>query len=214
MERSDANFWRLTKEVGGLDSVKSSSAPDVEEIVSHFQEKMSNGKGEDAPRFENIDVPPVILKSWRVRLRKVWRVLSRLDPKKSSRGIARVFFKECAPVLAAPVCALYRYIVQRGKWPVEWKTGRATPVHKRGSKAEAKNYRPVMSLCAVSIAFEEVIYDQFEAWIDSFIPLDQFGFSKHCGTDDLCLCLGSKMMATLEVRGGGLMIPLDVKGVV
>ena len=134
--------------------------------------------------------------------------------KKASRGIARVFFKECAPVLAAPVCALYRYIVQRGKWPVEWKTGRATPVHKRGFKAEAKKYRPVMSLCALSIAFEEVIYDQFEAWIDSFIPLDQFGFSKHCGTDDLCLCLGSKMMATLEVRGGGLMIPLDVKGVV
>ena len=33
---TDRNFWKLIKDTSGLDSVKSSSAPDVEDIVDHF----------------------------------------------------------------------------------------------------------------------------------------------------------------------------------
>jgi hypothetical protein len=47
MSTSDSNFWSLIKELSGLSSSRSSSAPSVEDLADHFAEKMSNGKDED-----------------------------------------------------------------------------------------------------------------------------------------------------------------------
>lgn len=57
------------------------------------------------------------------------------------------------------------------------------------------------------------MYPQFEAWIDNFIPVENFGFAKGTGPDDYGMYIGSVMMKTLEERKEGLLIPLDVKGV-
>ena len=87
-----------------------------------------------------------------------------------------------------------------------------TPLHKRGSVAIVANYRPVTTLMNVSMVFESVIYDQFEAWIDGFIPDSQFGFAKGSGSVDYGMYVGFLMAQTLEARQEGLLIPLDVKG--
>ena len=42
--RSDKNFWKITKEISGLEANHSSAAPDAEALVSHFATKMSNGR--------------------------------------------------------------------------------------------------------------------------------------------------------------------------
>ena len=212
MDQSDSSFWQLASQIGGLDVPKSNSAPSVNDIAAHFQDKMSNGKDQKAPDFEAFAEGAVTLRSWKVRFRSVLRALKKLNPKKSSGGIARVFYTECADVLAPSVTKLYRLITRLGKYPELWKTGRVTPLHKRGSMVLPTNYRPVTSLDALSIGFESVIYDQFEAWIDKFIPDSQFVFSKSCGTDDYGFYLGSTMLDTLERRKEGLLIPLDVKG--
>jgi hypothetical protein len=44
MRKDDKQFWKLAKEIGGIDTVRSSSAPSVDELVDHFANKMSNGK--------------------------------------------------------------------------------------------------------------------------------------------------------------------------
>ena len=87
-----------------------------------------------------------------------------------------------------------------------------TPLHKRGSVAVAANYRPDTTLMNVSMVFETIIYGQFEAWIDRFIPDSQFGFVRGCGTVDYGLYVGTLMANAFEARQEGLLIPLDVKG--
>ena len=51
MKKSDRNFWQLTKEIAGLDGQRGGATPDVDDIVDHFAEKMSNGKDEEDDQF-------------------------------------------------------------------------------------------------------------------------------------------------------------------
>eukprot|EP00657_Telonema_sp_P-1_P003991 TRINITY_DN19249_c0_g1_i1.p1 TRINITY_DN19249_c0_g1~~TRINITY_DN19249_c0_g1_i1.p1 ORF type:complete len:151 (-),score=46.64 TRINITY_DN19249_c0_g1_i1:105-557(-) len=44
---SSKEFWELVKEISGLEQSRNSSAPSTESLVGHFQNKMSNAKGEE-----------------------------------------------------------------------------------------------------------------------------------------------------------------------
>lgn len=46
MDRCDKSFWRITREIGGIEAQRSGAAPSVDELVDHFATKMSNGKEE------------------------------------------------------------------------------------------------------------------------------------------------------------------------
>ena len=44
MSAADGDFWTLIKDLAGLSSAKSSSAPSADALATHFAKKMSNGK--------------------------------------------------------------------------------------------------------------------------------------------------------------------------
>ena len=87
-----------------------------------------------------------------------------------------------------------------------------TPLHKRGDVSDPTKYRPVTVLVNESTTFESVIEDQFYAWIVHFIPDEQYGFLRDCGTTDYGARLCFTMLSVLERRGEGLLVILDVKG--
>ena len=45
MSNSDGAFWKLAKEIGGIEADRAQSAPSAEVLAEHFADKMSNGKG-------------------------------------------------------------------------------------------------------------------------------------------------------------------------
>jgi hypothetical protein len=98
--------------------------------------------------------------------------------KATTGGIPYLFYKECAAVTVPTVVKLFRMIVRSAKYPSNWKVARITPPHKRGSVKFPKNYRPISGLNNLSLIFEDTIYPQFEAWIDNFILVENFGFAK------------------------------------
>ena len=85
-------------------------------------------------------------------------------------------------------------------------------VHKRDSKADAKNYRPIAGLDNLSLCFERVVDPQFDSWIYKFIPECQFGFRKRCGTDDYGAAIAAELAEALEKLWEVLLISLDVAG--
>ena len=119
MGRSDANFWRLRKEIAGLEQPRSPSAPHVDKVAEHFQSKMSNGR-------DLHDDRPLIIpeRLWKIRYRSALRSLRRLDVSKAANGIPPVFLRECAEQLAPALTLLFRYIGSEAKYPTEWKKGR------------------------------------------------------------------------------------------
>ena len=54
MENSDKMFWKLTKEISGLEQSRNKAAPSVDDLVDHFASKMSNA----ADVHDNDWVPP------------------------------------------------------------------------------------------------------------------------------------------------------------
>ena len=64
----------------------------------------------------------------------------------------------------------------------------------------------------MSTTFEDVIEDQFDVWITKFIPDEQYGFLRGCGTTDYGATLLFNMLCVRERRGEGVLVVLDVKG--
>ena len=67
-------------------------------------------------------------------------------------------------------------------------------------------------LINISVFFGKTLHPQLYQWISKFIPESQFGLLKNVGTQDYGCTLMFKMMAMLEKRGEGILVPLDIKG--
>ena len=111
MTNCDRNFWNLTKEIAGLDTSKGSATPSVDDLADHFAEKMSNGKGVTEDNFKPTNGFQVKMTGFKIRFKRVKRVLSHLDPSKSANGVGNLFLRECAVELAPAMTKLFKYIV-------------------------------------------------------------------------------------------------------
>lgn len=74
---------------------------------------------------------------------------------------------------------LFNTCVSTGKIPVIWKQARVTPIHKKGSKTDAKNYRPISLTSILCKTYEKIIREKIIAEIGSKITSLQHGFVKN-----------------------------------
>ena len=139
---------------------------------------MSNGKDQEDTEFVPKDDATVPLYAWKIRRKRVKRVLKNIDPSKSANGVSPRFWKEVANEVTDAVTYLWQKIVRKAKWPTSWKIPRVTPPHKRGSVMLASNYRPLSVLANLFVYMAECLDPQFDKWISNFTPDCQFGFVK------------------------------------
>jgi hypothetical protein len=210
--RNDADWWHTVKLHAGAAEVRTSAAPDAEELAEFFAKKLSlDGEENDiVPPFSVSE--PGDLHEFRVTEHRVQKVLSSLDPKKSVNGLSPRLLKMCSKVLAPAICRLFKRVVKSSKWPDRWKTGRVSSIWKRNSKSDPQNYRPVTVLDNLSLVFERVVDPQFTRFIYKFVPECQFGFKAGCGTDDFSICLTTRLHLALEEGLEAIMVALDVAG--
>ena len=99
------------------------------------------------------------LKTFRVEKFRVLKHLKELNVTKATGPdkISPRVLKSCAQSLAHPISIILNNCVLQGKWPNAWKKSFIVPVHKKQSKAELKNYRPVSLLCVMSKICEKII---------------------------------------------------------
>lgn len=71
MNAPDSTFWSLIKELSGLSGSRSNSSPSVEDLATHFAEKMSNGKDDDDPNFTLNNDARCSLSSFKISRKKV-----------------------------------------------------------------------------------------------------------------------------------------------
>ena len=57
-------------------------------------------------------------------------------------------------VLIRPLSKLFEKIYEEKSIPEQWKMAKITPVHKKGSRSDISNYRPVANLCSASKIYE------------------------------------------------------------
>lgn len=98
--------------------------------------------------------------------------------------------KTCSSSLAYPLTYLFRLSYESEKIPHDWKTANVVPVHKKCSKSEVTNYRPISLTSLIMKVYERIIRDELLKRCNHKIDQRQHGFlaRKSCCTQMVDFC--------------------------
>ena len=136
---------------------------------------------------------------------RVQTILKNINPNKATGPdkIHGKVLKVCSHSLAKPLAILFSKSYSSGTLPSEWKLAHVVPVHKKGSKADVENYRPISLTSLVVKVMERIVRDDLMARCNHLVDTRQHGFLPHksCSTqltqfcDSLALSLNRNIRA-------------------
>ena len=192
------NVWKLLRELKdpGKDKkpfqlkIDNITVTDPKTIANHFNSHFSNiarisagirspsiiGLPSNRSNFEDFVIP-------RISETKVSKMINDLSPNKASGldNIGANILKTAATVINSQITRICNLSIDTGKFPDAWKQAKIKPLHKSGSREEAKNYRPVSILPIMSKILERHVHDNLTKYLDEKDILTRFqsGFRKH-----------------------------------
>ena len=131
--------------------------------------------------------------------------LSKLEPEKAPGmdGVNSFVLKQCHSAMARPLAMIFKLSLNSGRLPSKWKMANVTPLHKKGNRSEASNYRPVSLTSVICKVLERILRDVIMVHLVSngLLSESQHGFvpKKSCTTnlletlDFLTDCLARKI---------------------
>ena len=190
------NSKRLVR--GGIHSLKvgdsynyTSETQEIADILnSEFQSSFSSNVVVSLPDFSNLTESECIVEpEISFDINSVKKKLDQLDKHKSN-GVDDVHphvLNSCSDSLALPLSLLFRTSFNLGKLPRLWKLANVTPIHKKGSRCDQANYRPISLTSIVCRVSESLIREIIEAHLtlNNLIVKQQHGFmrGKSCATN-------------------------------
>lgn len=170
---------------------------DPQGIADAFAEEFAGVYTEEpAGALPGFSYPPTAdsLSDVPFRIQDVEEILRSLDRSAASGpdDIPPIFLKECAGALAPILCALFRESLDSGTIPDVWRRAVVTPIHKKGSKHQLGNYRPISLTSTVCKVLERLVVKHVLNFArrTNIIPEQQHGFVPGRSiTSNLLLCL-------------------------
>ena len=103
------------------------------------------------------------------------------------------------------------YIVELSSFPDELKLADIIPIHKKGSKSDKANYRPISLLPTISKVFERLIANQIETFLNSRFSKHLCGFRKGYNPSYSILNMIRKWQSCLNTSGkvGAILMDLS-----
>ena len=81
-------------------------------------------------------------------------------------GISSKFLKDCAEVIAVPLCNLVNLSIKQSLFPDQCKITKLKHLFKKGSNSDQKNYNPISLLPVMSKIIEITIQVQTQEYLD------------------------------------------------
>ena len=91
--------------------------------------------------------------------------------------------------------------MNKSVFPEELKQADIKPIHKKESRNEKENYRPVSILSNLTKIFERCMYDQLKGDFDKLLSKYQCGFRKGFTTEYCLLPMIEKLRKSLDTEG-------------
>lgn len=131
---------------------------------------------------------------------QVKQYLDRLkqDASPGPDNVPEIILKNCAESLAAPLGTLFNKSLISGRFPDFWKISYIRPVHKKESKSNINNYRPIAKLSSIPKLFELMIYDSIYSLCSELLIHNQHGFMKNRSTVTNLVEVSSFYINTME----------------
>ena len=229
---SSRQWWTTVKRAGGqghrsadIPVLRASNGTEhttcsekAEAFGQYFSAKCSLGDND----LQANSLPPVRprsqaqLRNVHFRPSTVERKLRQLHPAKATGpdGIPGRVLRQCSKELAVPVSRLFSQPFHQGRQPTMWKTAMVVPVHKKKSKSDVKNYRPISLFSILSKVMEAIINHSIRQFLEAhnILSKSQYGFRSQLGTQDV-LTLLNYQWSRVAARGGVVrVIAVDVAG--
>ena len=114
---------------------------------------------------------------------EIMSIISELQNGKSSDIPIKVI-KKSSHVISKTLSELFNMMMASGTFPMELKTGKITPIFKKGNSELLENYRPISTLPIFGKIFEKVIYSRLYNFLttQNILHSNQYGFRKSHST--------------------------------
>ena len=133
---------------------------------------------------------------------KVLQLIRSLNSNKAHGwdGISAHMIKLCDSSIVEPLCLIFEKCIETGKYPSIWKKANIVPVHKKDSRQNKENYRPISLLPILGKMFEKVIFDaMYKHFCDNgFLTPNQSGFRPGDSTINQLLAITHKIYCAFE----------------
>ena len=128
-----------------------------------------------------------------VTISKVNKLLKKLKNTKSTSidELDNYSVKIAADIIDKPLHHVITLSILQSKFPVSWKLSKVIPLHKKHSKMDMKNFRPVAILSPLSKILEKIVYEQVYEYFTSnkiFHP-NMHGFRQNRSTQTALLSM-------------------------
>jgi hypothetical protein len=136
---------------------------------------------------------------------------------KNSCGHDRIpmsFLVDGREYLAEVLANLFNKIFLGDDIPESWKISRIIPLHKKGNKGLAENYRPISNICSIAKIYEKLILKRIQE-LEKFNNIDltgktQHGFKKQHSTQTAMLELQNDVAELMDDNNYVGLVSLDL----
>ncbi len=136
---------------------------------------------------------------------------------KNCEGYDRIpqrILNDGADHLIAPLTGLFNLIYYQNQLPEQWLIAKVAPIHKKASRNEVSNYRPISNLCSTSKVFEKLVLRRImEVEKENRVDLtgkEQHGFKKGKSTASAGMVIQSIISRALDENNYVLMSSVDL----
>lgn len=153
-------------------------------FISQSQQSVSDPSETPPP----IPLSPVdensSLNDIQVTKEEVYKLLAAVDTSKSpgADGVPSKVLKLAALELAPSLTFIFNWSLSSSVLPEEWKEATITPLHKKASRTNPSNYRPISLLSVTSKLLERIVHKRVMEHISPHLPDHQSGFRPQDGT--------------------------------
>ena len=152
------------------------------------------------------------IESLEINSTEIKNILCKLQPSKSHGwdGISIRMIKLCGDSIVEPLKLIFENCIRSSVFPILWKRGNIVPVHKKNSKQEIKNYRPISLLPIFSKVFEKIIFNEIYKYFNAnhLFCINQSGFRPGDSCTNQLIAITHNIFKAFDCNPS-----LDVRGV-
>ena len=124
-------------------------------------------------------------------------------------GIPQCLLKDAFKHFSKELLEIFNNFSNQGL-PDTLKTARVLPLHKKESKTDKTNYRPISNLSSFSKLYEKCILILLERETNGMEGLNQHGFRRHHSTETALLTLQNEISKRLDKNANCLVYSIDL----
>ena len=121
------------------------------------------------------------------------------------------YIKDAVSHLAPVLKFIFDKVALFAKMPTQWKLAKIVPLHKKGSKVDPENYRPISLLCSLGKVFERCLLNVMTTRFGDHLPSSfQHGFRKNHSTSTAALSVQSIIARALDRKKKVVVVSTDM----